>query len=180
MEFNCHIATQSQNSEVRLRILHLCGHEWDAKIGVWSPRPRPRSSPSPIPRKIGAAIPAMNCDIRWAEANFYFRLGLRQTKIFDLINSVGHQAPGLDQITRLPHVTGCRRSTRAGSMSAAVSTGFGTSSMPSAQLSTSRAYRMAVWFCRRITRPPSIAISSSPSSWDWLSKRRGSVAVRSP
>jgi putative ABC transport system substrate-binding protein len=31
----------------------------------------------------------------------------------------------------------------------------------SAQSSTSRAYRMAVWFCRRITPPHSIAISSS-------------------
>jgi hypothetical protein len=29
-------------------------------------RARPRSSPSPKPRRIGAAIPAMNCDIRWA------------------------------------------------------------------------------------------------------------------
>jgi len=68
LKFNCHVTTQSQsvtalsqNSEVRLRILHLCGNERDVKIGVWSPRPRPRSHPSPTSPKIGAAIPSMNC-----------------------------------------------------------------------------------------------------------------------
>jgi len=34
----------------------------------------PISSPSPLSPKVGAAIPSMNCDIRWAASIFHARM----------------------------------------------------------------------------------------------------------